>query len=181
MPKANTYRLPDELETKLNKMAADVGTPKNKIITYAVGLYTQLDIDFIKDLNGLAVNLKMGPGEIIQRRMSAWFGRLDAHVELFGTYGGYEEDLKTSGDYKKDLELHDQEALFELEKEIVKNGLQLEAQGIEKLPREYMTAIMVKHRVGKAWENSEEKKRADALKAEIDPILGERTEVNDND
>jgi hypothetical protein len=170
-----SFRINSEaLAQKIDERVKQARINNNRYYNYALGFYADLDIDFIKDLNSLALNTKTSPGRLVQMVMTRWMAEVDAHLSVYGSYAATAAgEIKSSMGYREDFRFHREAVLRELEAHIVQQGLALEKQGIERMPREYITKVMIKHRRGKAWENSEEKRLEDEFQAEIDAALKE--------
>jgi hypothetical protein len=163
-----TFRPNEKLEAKINENVKSLGVSKNTYFNDALELYTGFDNNFLLAIERLSKRIGISPSDLIQRRVTHWMGIVQATAEFYGTYD-YSGDTLTAGSFDFDREMHFKHEIFELEKKAIAKGLKREAQGFE--PNEIDKKVMIKYRMGQAWANSAEKKRADALKAEIDGIL----------
>lgn len=168
--KPTTFRAATEsLETKISEKVNELNVSKNQYINDALELYSGFDTNFLKTLRGLAADMSLEPWDLIQRRLTQWFGKINAYCEIYGTYPHFFMDTITQKDFENDYNMHKQVELNKLEKDIVLEALENEKYGIEL--EEYQKLLLVKYHRGKAWLESEEYQKKIEMDKYIDAAL----------
>ena len=158
------------IEAATNK-ANTLGLSFNQYINNALEFYTKLDTKFIENLHAKAMYLKFSPADLVQRIFADWIAKVDASIEVVGIYSDISRDTITTGSYEKDYKMLRDLHVRELEQMIVTAAFKKESRGISL--NEFEKKLLIKYRIdgSKTWLESEEYKREQEIKAEIERFM----------
>lgn len=161
-----TFRPASEiLEASIDKNADQLGLSRNQYLNKAIDLFDGLAPDTIERIEKASQKFGMSESEFVQAVILMWAAKMDASIEVWGSPDGDLLPIKgttaeTHYIYYKST------AVKNYEKEVIKTISLHEARNLPLSDAERRVAI--KYRIGKAWLESEEYKREQEVKAEIE-------------